>query len=42
MSKMIMVDGSPMKFQIWDTAGQEKVCTEYDHLFGPMFWAVLR
>lgn len=25
MSKMIMVDGSPMKFQIWDTAGQEKV-----------------
>jgi GTPase SAR1 family protein len=25
MSKMIMVDNSPMKFQIWDTAGQEKV-----------------
>lgn len=21
MSKMIMVDGKPIKFQIWDTAG---------------------
>ncbi len=25
MSKMILVDETPMKFQIWDTAGQEKV-----------------
>jgi Ras-related protein Rab-22 len=25
MSKMLLVDETPMKFQIWDTAGQEKV-----------------
>lgn len=24
MSKLITVDGKPIKFQIWDTAGQEK------------------
>jgi GTPase SAR1 family protein len=24
MSKMITVAGKPLKFQIWDTAGQEK------------------
>lgn len=24
MSKMVMVGGKPIKFQIWDTAGQEK------------------
>ena len=24
LSKMIIVDGHPIKFQIWDTAGQEK------------------
>ncbi|CAN0165330.1 unnamed protein product, partial [Ectocarpus sp. 12 AP-2014] len=33
MSKMIMVDGSPMKFQIWDTAGQEKY-----HSLAPMYY----
>lgn len=25
MSKMIMVDGKPIKFQIWDTAGKLKI-----------------
>lgn len=25
MSKVINVDGQPVKYQIWDTAGQEKV-----------------
>ena len=25
MTKTILVDGSTFKFQIWDTAGQEKV-----------------
>ena len=25
MSKMIMVEDTPIKYQIWDTAGQEKV-----------------
>lgn len=33
MSKLIMVDGSPMKFQIWDTAGQEKY-----HSLAPMYY----
>ncbi|CAN0352119.1 unnamed protein product [Ascophyllum nodosum] len=33
MSKMIMVDGVPMKFQIWDTAGQEKY-----HSLAPMYY----
>lgn len=27
MSKMIMVENKPIKYQIWDTAGQEKVCS---------------
>lgn len=26
MSKMIVVNDTPIKYQIWDTAGQEKVC----------------
>ena len=25
MSKTLTVDGEPVKYQIWDTAGQEKV-----------------
>lgn len=25
MSKQMLVDDTPLKFQIWDTAGQEKV-----------------
>ena len=33
MSKLIMVDGSPIKFQIWDTAGQEKY-----HSLAPMYY----
>ena len=33
MSKMIMVDGKPIKFQIWDTAGQEKY-----HSLAPMYY----
>ena len=24
MSKMVMIDGMAIKYQIWDTAGQEK------------------
>lgn len=27
MSKQMLVDDTPLKFQIWDTAGQEKVGT---------------
>lgn len=33
MSKMIMVAGKPIKFQIWDTAGQEKY-----HSLAPMYY----
>lgn len=33
MSKMIMVGGKPIKFQIWDTAGQEKY-----HALTPMYY----
>lgn len=33
MSKMIMVGGLPIKFQIWDTAGQEKY-----HSLAPMYY----
>eukprot|EP00640_Fibrocapsa_japonica_P007425 CAMPEP_0113938746 /NCGR_PEP_ID=MMETSP1339-20121228/5171_1 /TAXON_ID=94617 /ORGANISM="Fibrocapsa japonica" /LENGTH=199 /DNA_ID=CAMNT_0000942007 /DNA_START=72 /DNA_END=671 /DNA_ORIENTATION=- /assembly_acc=CAM_ASM_000762 len=33
MSKMLMVNGLPMKFQIWDTAGQEKY-----HSLAPMYY----
>ena len=33
MSKMIKVDGSLIKFQIWDTAGQEKY-----HSLAPMYY----
>ena len=33
MSKMIMVDAKPIKFQIWDTAGQEKY-----HSLAPMYY----
>jgi len=33
MSKMILVDGAPIKFQIWDTAGQEKY-----HSLAPMYY----
>ena len=33
MSKMIMVDGTPIKYQIWDTAGQEKY-----HSLAPMYY----
>lgn len=33
MSKMIMVGGKPIKFQIWDTAGQEKY-----HSLAPMYY----
>lgn len=33
MSKMILVDGKPIKFQIWDTAGQEKY-----HSLAPMYY----
>mmetsp|Transcript_5908 Transcript_5908/g.5295 ORF Transcript_5908/g.5295 Transcript_5908/m.5295 type:complete len:185 (+) Transcript_5908:117-671(+) len=33
MSKMIMVSGKPIKFQIWDTAGQEKY-----HSLAPMYY----
>jgi Ras-related protein Rab-22 len=33
MSKMIMVQGKPIKFQIWDTAGQEKY-----HSLAPMYY----
>jgi len=33
MSKLILVDGSPIKFQIWDTAGQEKY-----HSLAPMYY----
>jgi len=33
MSKLIMVDGSPIKYQIWDTAGQEKY-----HSLAPMYY----
>ncbi|KAJ1462868.1 small GTPase superfamily [Pelagophyceae sp. CCMP2097] len=33
MSKMITVDGKPVKMQIWDTAGQEKY-----HSLAPMYY----
>ena len=33
MSKLILVDGAPIKFQIWDTAGQEKY-----HSLAPMYY----
>mmetsp|Transcript_26507 Transcript_26507/g.59334 ORF Transcript_26507/g.59334 Transcript_26507/m.59334 type:complete len:195 (-) Transcript_26507:44-628(-) len=33
MSRLILVDGAPIKFQIWDTAGQEKY-----HSLAPMYY----
>lgn len=33
MSKQIMVDNQPIKYQIWDTAGQEKY-----HSLAPMYY----
>lgn len=33
MSKQIQVDGKPIKYQIWDTAGQEKY-----HSLAPMYY----
>ena len=30
MSKLVVVDEVPIKFQIWDTAGQEKVLPTFD------------
>lgn len=33
MSKMLLVEDTPMKFQIWDTAGQEKY-----HSLAPMYY----
>lgn len=33
MSKLLLVDGVPIKFQIWDTAGQEKY-----HSLAPMYY----
>lgn len=33
MSKVINVDGAPVKYQIWDTAGQEKY-----HSLAPMYY----
>lgn len=33
MSKMIMVEDTPIKYQIWDTAGQEKY-----HSLAPMYY----
>jgi small GTP-binding protein len=33
MSKLILVDGQPIKYQIWDTAGQEKY-----HSLAPMYY----
>lgn len=33
MSKLLMVDGSAIKYQIWDTAGQEKY-----HSLAPMYY----
>lgn len=37
MSKLIMVDQSPIKYQIWDTAGQEKY-----HSLAPMYYRGVR
>ena len=33
MSQVIMVDGQSIKYQIWDTAGQEKY-----HSLAPMYY----
>ena len=33
MSKLITVDAKPIKYQIWDTAGQEKY-----HSLAPMYY----
>mmetsp|Transcript_20119 Transcript_20119/g.33937 ORF Transcript_20119/g.33937 Transcript_20119/m.33937 type:complete len:199 (+) Transcript_20119:89-685(+) len=33
MSKLILIDSQPIKFQIWDTAGQEKY-----HSLAPMYY----
>jgi Ras-related protein Rab-22 len=33
MSKLLLVDGAPIKYQIWDTAGQEKY-----HSLAPMYY----
>ena len=33
MSKLLLVDGAPIKYQIWDTAGQEKY-----HSLAPLYY----